>query len=177
MRCVILTVWMIIHLTLALCLNIAGAGVGSLDLGGHPAIAFYARITGLICTYGFFAPQVASPCYLEVGLADSANTGRIDVHSPRFTGNEARLRFHNFSTLFLDLAPAADQPPTPADTLYSKRLARAFARSIAEREAQRMHKKLTYCRVFVYRHPPLNGYGNGKAARTTNLYVYYYDTP
>jgi len=168
------TLLLVFHLTLTLVYNLSGAGIVQ-PLAEGALLSNYGRLTGLACTYGFFAPQVASPCFLEIGLAASGDTARR-THMPRFAGNDARLRYHSFTTVFLDLAPRASSPAAAADTAYNGRLARAFARSIAEREAKRANERLLSCRVYVYRHPSLREYACGATGTISNLYTYAYPT-
>lgn len=167
----ILFIGLAVHLGLAARLNLASAGLWAFRLDEGALVTHYVRLTGLICTYGFFSPQVASPCYLEIGLAGSAPHQEAVPHFASFSSHEARLRFHSFSTMFLTLAPGADERPAPADTALAKRVAKAFARSIAEREAQRVGKPLSYFRVVVYRHPRLWAYAAGKLGTISDLYV------
>lgn len=170
----LLFVGLVIHLVLAARLNIASAGLWEFHLAEGSPVAAYARLTGLICTYGFFSPRVASPCFLEIGLVDSGRNVDAQPQLLSFSSNEARLRFHSFSTIFLDLAPFAGDQPPPADTLFSRRMAKALAQSVAEREAERQGKQLNYFRVMVYRHPRLADYGIGKTGTLHDLYQYVY---
>lgn len=175
MRQAAFSVLSVFHLILALAYNLSGAGIVPPFAEGA-LLSGYGRVTGLACTYGFFAPQVASPCFLEMKLTAIGDT-TLHLHTPHFAANDARLRYHSFTTVFLDLAPRASLPSAAADTAFNGRLARAFARSIAEREATRAKKQLVSCRVYVYRHPSLREYARGATGTISNLYTYTYDYP
>ncbi|HWK98751.1 MAG TPA: hypothetical protein VNQ55_02340 [Parapedobacter sp.] len=171
----LLFIWLVIHLGLAARLNSASAGLWAFQLSEGSALTHYARLTGLICTYGFFSPRVASPCFLEIGLAAPGRNSEVRPHYLSFASHEARLRFHSFSTIFLDLAPTARDGFARTDTLLAGRMAKAFARSVAEREAQRLGKQLRYFRILVYRHPQLAAYGGETTGTLNYLYVYQTD--
>jgi len=165
------------HLLLALRLNIASAGVWAFDAQAHPIITAVAQLVGLSCTYGFFAPRVASPSYLEIEAVGRGGMDTLVAPSRHFVNNEGRLRYRSFSTLFLDLAQHTDLRYAPADTAFAKRVARAFARSIAEREAHRLGKRLIQLRVWVYRHPHLHEMKQRKQPTIHMLYEYIYPIP
>ena len=166
-RC-LLYIWLAGHLGLAVRLNLASTGLWPFQLADRSVLAGYVRVTGLICTYGFFSPQVASPCFLEMGLA--GGEPQTQPHYLSFVSHEARLRFHSFSTKFLDLAPAAGRREASGASPFQERMAKAFAHSVAEREAARQGKQLQYLRVIVYRHPALVSYRPGQTGTLHTLY-------
>jgi len=174
-RKALLTAALMFHLLLAVIYNLSGAGLLP-PVSEGPLVSLYGRITGLACTYGFFSPQVASPCFLEVELAAGGDT-LLRHHLPAFTGNDAKLRYHSFTTLFLDLAPRGTRYADTAGMALRRRLSRAFARSITEREAKRVNGRPVSLRVYVYRHPPLTGYHRGVTPTVRNLYTYAYAFP
>lgn len=168
---------LVAHLLLALRLNIASAGVWAFDAQSRPIITAMAQLVGLSCTYGFFAPRVASPCYLEIEVVGPGGMDTLMAPSRHFANNEGRLRYRSFSTVFLDLAHRPDLQYAPADTAFAKRLARAFVRSIAEREAERLGKRLSHLRVWAYRHPYLHEMNVQKQPTLRKLYEYRYPIP
>ncbi len=177
LRRIIPAVVLVGHLFLALRLNCASAGIWPCDPNDNPMVYAYARLVGLTCTYGFFAPRVASPCYLEIGLESPTGTDTVTVPVHALSGNEGRLRYRSLSTLFLDMAPQSGRETVAADTAFNKRIARAFARSIAEREARQAGRRLAYLRVVVYRHPELDRFAENPEPRLITLYEYEYPAP
>src|SRR5690606_14839785 len=102
---------------------------------GHlPAIASYARLTGIATGYGFYAPHVASPYVIEVA-ARSGAMGKCDTLTrPKWAQGAGAVRYRAFTSTLRHLLPQK-QRLYKTDTLdirYTRVLARQAALGIAQ---------------------------------------------
>ncbi|SEM58140.1 hypothetical protein SAMN05216436_105238 [bacterium A37T11] len=178
---------LIFHLGIVLMYNIGSSCSTYQDMYGKPAfwrvlspilfcldqfdhstaLETYARLSGMKCGYGFFSPNVGSPCFLQITLKHTDGSEQVIDQRQALRSLQGRIRYHNFLTRFRGLLPSHSATSTKENG--QQRVIRALATSAGLRTAAQEHAHLACIRIYIYRNALLHTHQSLKAGYI-NLY-------